>query len=49
MGQILLSIFKTGKNAQNIKIHGVYGKGRANTVYTTVQKPPRPLQQGFTI
>jgi len=47
MVQILLSIFKNGKNAQNDENHCVYGKGHANTVYTMAQKPLKPVQAGF--
>jgi hypothetical protein len=47
MVQILLSLFRNGKNAQNIVIHSVYGKGRANGVYNTGQSPLRPVHAGF--
>jgi hypothetical protein len=47
MGQILLSIFKNGKKAQKNEIHGVYGKGRANSVYTTERMPLKPVKAGY--
>jgi hypothetical protein len=47
MEQILLSIFKTGKNAQINESHGVYGKRRANCVYNMWQSRQRPVLAGF--